>query len=111
MNKYLVYGIVVILIGLGMVFVINEKDRQASLQKEQTENELKRRNQILEQGLRASEESRMVLGRSYDSLVRLTTNLSRLNKKQDSLLSKVKGRYNQRTVTELEAEMISRASK
>lgn len=63
---------------------------------------------LLERQLEAAGRERLALVHRFDSLHNLVESTTRANLKLDSLLSKVKGSYKDRTPTELEKEMIKR---
>lgn len=99
---------IVIAILLYSIDLINKRAQREIDIKTKTENELKASNIFLEQRLGASERERMVLVLRADSLNNRAEALVRVNSKLDSLLSKVKGRYDSRSVSQLENEMIKR---
>lgn len=93
-----------------IVGTIRYRDYQQEINaKTKIENELKSANLLLEQRLRASERGRIVLVLRVDSLSDIVKPLVRVNHHLDSILKKVRGTYNNRTVTQLETEMIKRA--
>jgi len=87
---------------------INSRHRGEINDQIKIENELKASNRLLEQRIGESEQRRLVLVRRVDSIDVYNQSLVRANTKLDSTLKKVKGKYNGRTVTQLESEMISR---
>lgn len=93
---------------LYVIELLNQR-HQAELDiKSKTENDLKANNLLLEQRLGASERERLVLVLRFDSVNDRVEALVRVNNKLDSTLTKVKGRYNNRSVSQLENEMIKR---
>lgn len=87
---------------------INRDHQEDVNDKIKIENELKASSRLLEQRLTASEQQRLVLDRTVDSLNHTVAALVCTSSRLDSTLKLVKGKYNKRTVNELEVEMISR---
>lgn len=106
--KYWLSGLLLILVVVGIGWYFNLKNEQTLNQIQTEKNALKESNRILEQGLKDSERIRVVLGARFDSLCDINKTLVRSNSKLDSSLSRVKGSYNKRSVSELELEMITR---
>lgn len=63
---------------------------------------------LFQRQLESSERQRVALLHRFDSVNNLVESAVRTNLKLDSLLSKVKGSYKDRTPTELEKEMVKR---
>lgn len=111
MKKIILTVIEVIVIIAVLFYTINRinGDHERELNdKAKIENELKASSRLLEQRLTTSEQQRLVLGHIIDSLNNTVTALVRTSSRLDSTLKLVKGKYNKRTVNELEAEMINR---
>lgn len=106
-NIFIVLGIV--LIAFAVTYYQEQKFREKESLNEKHENELVTRNLLLQKQLRTTERERLVLGNRFDSLNHINSSLVRVNVRLDSALKNVKGTYKNRTVTELETEMIKRA--
>lgn len=99
----------ILLIGLLFVIKYENKRYQDELNRNaKVENALRANTRLLELRLGVSEQQRMVLVLRFDSLRDLNQSLVQTNLKLDSTLTKIKGSYNKRTPSQLEAEMIAR---
>lgn len=103
----IIEGILIVCALLYTIHRTNENDAQLNA-KIKIENELKSANLLLEQRLGASERERMVLGDSITRLNNINSVLVRTASRLDSTLKHVKGKYDNRSVTDLEKEMIAR---
>lgn len=110
--KKIILTVVEVIVIVGVLFYainwINQNDEQKFNAKTKIENELKSANLLLEQRLGASERERVVLGDSITRLNNTVTVLVRTSSRLDSTLTQVKGKYDKRSVNDLEKEMIAR---
>lgn len=102
-QKILIAAFVILVCVLEYVSYKQNQTFKTKLQDDYTEKRL-----LLERQLRSSEGQRLALMHRLDSLNNIVESSFRTNRQLDSLLTKVKGSYKDRTPTELEKEMIRR---